>query len=61
MRAKTGSGNTIEIRIDIPEGISPEELKSLVRDAIIQYLVREEGLDEKEARKLKITVEVEGE
>jgi hypothetical protein len=61
MKAKTGPGNMIEIRIDVPEGISLEELKRLVRDALIRYLVREEGLDEEEAGKLKITIEVEGE
>ncbi len=59
MAVTTKSGEIFEIKVPIPEGMSLREFKHLVREAIIEYLTKEEGLSEDEVKKLKITIKVE--
>lgn len=59
MAVTTKSKDVFEIRVPVPEGMSLREFKRLAREAIIEYLMKEEGLSEEEVRKLKITVKVE--
>jgi len=61
MAVTTKSKDVFEIRVPVPEGMSLREFKRLAREAIIEYLMKEEGLSEEEVRKLKITVKVEEE
>ena len=59
MAVSVKSKDAFEIRVPVPEGMSLREFKRLAREAIIEYLIKEEGLSEEEVRKLKITVKVE--
>ncbi len=59
MTIKTKSRDVFEIRVSIPEGMSLRQFKRLAREAIIEYLIKEEGLSEEDVKKLKITIKVE--
>ncbi|AAL81083.1 hypothetical protein PFDSM3638_04810 [Pyrococcus furiosus DSM 3638] len=61
MAVKTKSKDVFEVKIPVPEGMSIREFKRLAREAIIEYLIKEEGLSEEDVKKLKITIEVEEE
>ena len=53
------SKDVFEIKVPVPEGMTLREFKRLAREAIIEYLIKEEGLSEEEVKKLKITVKME--
>ncbi|WP_170218362.1 hypothetical protein [Palaeococcus ferrophilus] len=48
-----------EIVVEVPDGMSLDEVRKLVREAVLRYL-RKKGLSEEELKKIRVRVEVEG-